>query len=141
MAHSKQPMTRRPISLTIIGIVAFIAVAAGLLEGFLNYFNADILGENQNLPLNADGEQLSTSDIQTYGIYGILSSILMLFGSLLMFFFNKVGYALFIIGVIAAIVGGYTVFGDFYSLWTFIIRVFAGLFLVILFAFTLKHME
>ena len=151
--------TRRPLLLTILCVLTFIGSIAGIIINTKGFVNAKEEVERissgkaktqlRNLITKSDGTiervtigNLNVENYQKYCIGCIVSYILCLVGTVLMFRLKRTGFYSFTLGTFFNLITHFLLFGDnFASMGLSILAALSGFIFVILFGLNLKWMD
>lgn len=157
--NSNVKNTRRPLFLTILCVITFIGSIAGIIINSKGFINAEAEVENiasgkaktqlRNLfsHQSASTERVVISNLnvenyQKYCIGCIVSYILCLVGTVLMFRLKRTGFYSFTLGTFFNLITHFLLFGDnFASMGLSILAALSGFVFVILFGLNLKWMD
>ena len=150
----------RPLILTILCAITLIGSVIGIISNIKGYISAEAEVENiasgksktqlRNLFSNetaVPGEvprisNLTVENYQKYSIGCIVSYILCLVGTVLMFKLKRTGFYSFTLGTFFNLITHFLLFGDnFGSMGLSILAALSGFVFVILFSMNLKYME
>jgi hypothetical protein len=157
--NSNVKNTRRPIFLTILCALTFIGSIIGIIVNSKGFLNAEQEVENiasgkaktqlRNL-FSSDNSttervtigNLNVENYKKYCIGCIVSYILCLVGTVLMFRLKRTGFYSFTLGTFFNLITHFLLFGDnFASMGLSILAALSGFLFVILFGLNLKWME
>ena len=157
--NSNVKNTRRPIFLTILCVLTFIGSIGGIIINSKGFINAEEEVERiasgkaktqlRNLFSSSDNStervvisNLNVENYQKYCIGCIVSYILCLVGTVLMFRLKRTGFYSFTLGTFFNLITHFLLFGDnFASMGLSILAALSGFIFVILFGLNLKWME
>ncbi|MES2431199.1 MAG: hypothetical protein V4556_09685 [Bacteroidota bacterium] len=164
LQNEEQIHTHRPLFLSLLCILAFLASVIGIIQNANGYFKADEAVNNiqsgnsktqlknlfsmfsssheatQNTPVSI--HNLNIENYQKFSLGGVLASILCVIGTILMWKLQKNGFYAFALGTFFNIITHFLLFGDNISaMGLSIIAALGGLIFVILFGLQLKNMD
>ena len=157
--NSNVKNTRRPVFLTILCVLTFIGSIAGIIINSKGFINAEEEVEKiasgkaktqlRNLfsSISNNTERVTISNLnvenyQKYCIGCIVSYILCLVGTVLMFKLKRTGFYSFTLGTFFNLITHFLLFGDnFASMGLSILAALSGFVFVILFGLNLKWMD
>lgn len=159
----EQLHTHRPLFLTILCVLGFLASLAGMIQNGRGYFKAEEAvaniqsgnsktqlknlfsmfsssKETANTPVNISN--LNVENYQKFSLGGVLASLLCLIGTILMWKLQKNGFYAFALGTFFNIITHFLLFGDNISaMGLSIIAALGGLVFVMLMGTQLKNMD
>jgi hypothetical protein len=158
--NSQAGARNRPMLLTILCAITLIGSIIGIIVNVKGYFNAE--AEVQNIASGKSKTQLrnlfsgdnihsaevtrisnlTVENYQKYSIGCVVSYILCLVGTILMFRLKRTGFYSFTLGTFFNLITHFLLFGDnFGSMGLSILAALSGFVFVILFSFNLKYMD
>lgn len=157
---------KRPQFLTVLCILTFIGSSIGLFYGFTGIATADTKGKlmenvskdmNQlsdsltalNQPgsgtasamLNSMTTGINADSIRNAGIAGVIANLLTLFGAIMMWKLRKMGFWLYVLGVIIAVVAPIVIYkGNMITALGAVGIGFFGILFIVLYGINRKHL-
>ncbi|PCJ64590.1 MAG: hypothetical protein COA58_12700 [Bacteroidetes bacterium] len=163
-----QPQPRNTF-ITILCVLTFIGSGWGILSNIMNYVNAnsievtseaieesmdeameqiqdsdDITDKQKGLIekiMNGVSEVLTPANVRKSSLISILSGLLCIFGAVLMWNLRKVGFYVYIGGILLVIIGMIVIFGPLMGAISAFSAAFGGFIMTILYGVNLKHMN
>ncbi len=164
LQNEEQLHTHRPLFLTILILLGFLASMIGIIQNARGYVKAEAAVDNiktgnsktqlknlfslitssntneVNTPVSISN--LNVENYQKFSLGGVLASILCLIGTVLMWKLQKNGFYAFVLGTFFNIITHFLLFGDNISaMGLSIVAALGGLIFVILFGLQLKNMD
>lgn len=157
--NSNVKNTRRPMFLTILCVLTFIGSISGIIINSKGFINApeeveriasgkaktqlrNLFSSSNNSTERVTISNLNVENYQKYCIGCIVSYILCLVGTVLMFRLKRTGFYSFTLGTFFNLITHFLLFGDnFASMGLSILAALSGFIFVILFGLNLKWME
>jgi type III secretory pathway component EscR len=160
-SETTNTVSLRPTCLTVLCILTFIGSGWGIYKGISGYYSADtaagIVAEAQNKIDDQMGGQdqpafyknmmgnmfssMSPSNIRKSSIVMLVSSLLTLAGALLMWGLRKIGYYLYIAGILVSIFVPMAIFhGGMMGIMVGGISAFFGIIFIILYGVNVKYL-
>jgi hypothetical protein len=155
------PVNGRPTFLTILCVLTFLSCAAGLFNAISSYSGADMAAEIGQEALEKAQDQVQDQDggafadriigsisgsltperIRQSAIANLIYNLLALAGALLMWNLRRVGFYVYVAGVLVAIIAPFFIYGGLMGGFASAGTAFVSVIFVVLYALNLKYMR